>query len=211
MLDFRRYIVLIILVFSSLTSLSARQNIFRGYTGGMMLHAGYVYSDNFILYNPLSGIEESLRISGVSKGVGGLVKFKLGEHLRVGGEGYVSTVYYGDNGSFMEFGWGGILADYCWNLNKWTPFAGLNFGGGSVKNLIFANSSSGDFIADAMITSRKYPVLSLTPFVGVEYAVTGKISICFKADFNAPLGKREHDVTNGLRFHIGMLFNRISR
>lgn len=208
----KRILVICTLITGSILYVEAQDRFsFNGYTGGMMVHAGYVRSGAFTISDYQTGDNETLKISGMTKGIGGAVKFKFGEHIRIGGEGYVSTIYYGSKGSFVEFGWGGFLADYSWNLNKWTPFVGLNIGGGSVKNLVFVNKSSGDFIADARIVSRKYGTLSLTPFMGFEYSVTGKISVVFKVDYNSPLGKREDDVTSGVRFHVGMLFNRISK
>ena len=57
---------------------------YNGYIGGMMLHLGYVYHTEL----PELG---GHTVSALTKGIGGTIKIKFGNHLRVGTEGYVST------------------------------------------------------------------------------------------------------------------------
>lgn len=42
-------------------------------------------------------------------GIGGVIRVHLGDHWRVGSEGYVSTIKQANNGSYVKYGWGGLL------------------------------------------------------------------------------------------------------
>ena len=44
--------------------------------------------------------------------IGGVIRLHLGDHFRIGSEGYVSTLSQRGNGSYLKYGWGGLLADY---------------------------------------------------------------------------------------------------
>ena len=66
------------------------QKAIRGFDGGMMLHSGYISGN-------LDGI--GYKAKGAPKGIGGVIRMHLGDHFRVGTEGYVSTVDQRCNGS----------------------------------------------------------------------------------------------------------------
>ena len=86
---------------------------FNGFSGGMMLHIGYVGGGTAALYSP-SGIPlPAQKMNGVPYGIGGCAKVYFGEHLRVGTEGYATYLVYGDNASRFGIGWGGLLLVAC--------------------------------------------------------------------------------------------------
>ncbi len=183
---------------------------FRGYAGGMMLHTGYMKSDHFQITDT-EGKHHSHRIKGMPFGIGGTVKFQFGRHFRIGMEGYTTRIVYDQSGSTFRQGWGGILADGLWTFGKWTPFAGVCFGGGKVTDLLFHSTPSKKYIADAQTAYQQYSVLLLNPFLGMEFAVTSKLKLIFKAEYQLSLKKRMPDQPAMIRFYVGVLFNRIKQ
>ncbi len=115
--------------FSTLNSQlsTPRRFAYRGFSGGMMVHTGY-----------LGGGEtfNGQNVRGVPTGIGGVARIHLGDHLRVGSEGYVTTLRYGSGDSHARIGWGGVLADWHWQLGRWAPYAGGTVGaqGGAAKS-----------------------------------------------------------------------------
>ena len=113
--------LLLFLLFCPLWVFAAKDStaIFQGYSGGMMVHAGYLFGDNPAAVLP-SG--ESLSSQGITGGIGGSLRINLKRHLRVGCEGFVSTMNSQltsqrnclKSGSYVRTGWGGVLADACW-------------------------------------------------------------------------------------------------
>ena len=50
---------------------------FRGYTGGMMLHSGYIQSGRFQLHSGSGTEPVTMQIKGGATGIGGHVKFEV--------------------------------------------------------------------------------------------------------------------------------------
>ena len=73
------FLVLISLFSSELCHAQERQRI----DGGMMVHSGYLHGNIKAL---------NYEAKGPTFGLGGVLRFHLGNHFRVGGEGYVSTL-----------------------------------------------------------------------------------------------------------------------
>ncbi len=171
-----------------------------------MLHTGYVSAGTVGFTNP-AGETVGVDMKGMPHGIGGALKLGFGKHLRVGTEGYVSTLTYGGNHSYESVGWGGLLVDGVLPLGRWMPFAGLTFGGGSVKNITALESTTGDFHLDNGTTSyRRYPFLALAPFAGVEYALTERVRLVLKADYLLNLSSRQADFVSGPRLYFGFMF-----
>ena len=81
-----RYLTFALLLLLYSTSAIANDNkekVFRGYEGGMMLHTGYLWGD----ITPLAH-----HAQGLTKGIGGAIRLKLGNHWRIGTEGYTSSM-----------------------------------------------------------------------------------------------------------------------
>ncbi|MBR5830545.1 MAG: hypothetical protein IKY63_04725, partial [Tidjanibacter sp.] len=137
---------------------------YRGFSGGMMLHAGWVSRGDMVV----SGASQSL--SGVTMGIGGAVRLRFGDHLRVGTEGYTSSLGYGKWGSSLSIGWGGLLVDWSWKRGRFTPFVGTTIGGGVVENLTLTREPALDIAPEDGVSYRNYGVGVVVPFVGVEYS-----------------------------------------
>ena len=103
---------------------TSKTQVFQGYSGGMMLHAGYLFGRNPSAVSPSGAC---ISPQGMTTGIGGSLRINLWKYLRVGCEGYVSTMKSGvtdmrdvlQSGSYVRTGSGGLLADACWRMDKW--------------------------------------------------------------------------------------------
>ena len=192
-----------------------RSMAYSGYQGGMMFNVGYVESRDFQFQNN-SGLPlgEPSRLSGASMGLGGALRVGFGKYLRVGIEGYVSTLKYQPPGSSAKIGWGGLLLDSHWHIKKFTIFTGGVIGGGSYTHITMidkmgANSVENDYIVENQYVSyRHYPFLAIVPFVGMEYSLTKRISMVAKIDYMLNVTNWADDYAAGPRFFIGFMFGR---
>lgn len=174
---------------------------YRGFSGGMMLHAGWVSRGDMAVG------DISQPLSGATLGIGGAVRFRFGDHLRIGTEGYTSSLGYGKWGSSLSIGWGGLLVDWSWKMGKFTPYFGATIGGGVVKNLTLTHTPALDTIPENGISYRTYGVGVVVPFVGVEYPLTERMSLTIKSDWMFGLGRSEFDFPSGIRCYVGAIFN----
>lgn len=180
---------------------------YNGFIGGMMIHSGYVWSKNASFVLPGGQGGQTVKAEGVPAGIGGAIKLMFGKHLRVGGEGYVSTLTYGKYRSHASTGFGGLLAECAWTLGKWKVFAGGLAGGGSVRNITLLSDAGTDFvIEDRTVSYRKYGFLAVAPYAGVEYAVNRKISIVVKVDYIVNVSNPQDDFITGPRLFLGFMF-----
>lgn len=186
-----------------------RQKFFNGFSGGMMLHSGYLFGGQSTVYSETGTLLGTHNMEGMPFGIGGCLRFHLGKHLRVGMEGYVSTLNYATTKSYFSLGWGGILADGYWVFNKWTVFAGGTIGGGRVKNVTLLESTPLDFIAENGSSYREYGVLLATPFAGIEYALTKKLHLFVKADWIFNITHDQPDFAHGVRCYVGLIFQHL--
>ena len=174
---------------------------FQGYSGGMTFHTGYLSGGKFNMPDS----QEKIDIQGTPFGIGGLLRFHFGKHLRIGGEGYSSTLHYGKSESYMTFGWGGLLIDSQWKIKKCTLFFGGTIGGGSVKNIVVLNAVSPHSIEKNALY-RKYTVMVADPFVGMEYALTRRICLITKVDYLVNITGKQADFATGPRVYAGIVF-----
>jgi len=183
----------ILLLLTVSLEISAQRPLFDG---GMMLHTGYMRGAVSALnYQP----------EGMTYGIGGVLRFHVGNHLRVGGEGYVSTLGLMDNGSYVRLGYGGVLADMQWQLGRWQPYAGLTIGGGSVSTLLMFTGDDADWTAEPDVVLHNEGFMMLNPFIGIEYALTDAVHLTLKADRLIPL--TSDVVPTGVRLYIGFIFS----
>ena len=187
---------------------------YNGYQGGLMFNVGYVESRDFQFQNngglPLG---EPSKLSGASMGLGGALRVGFGKYLRVGIEGYVSTLKYHPKGSSAKIGWGGLLLDSHWHIKKFTIFTGGVIGGGSYTHIAMidkgVNTSKNDYIVENQYVSyRHYPFLAIVPFVGMEYSLTKRISVVAKIDYMLNATNWADDYAAGPRFFVGFMFGR---
>jgi opacity protein-like surface antigen len=174
---------------------------YRGFSGGMMLHAGWVDRGSLTI----GGVSQ--RLSGLPVGIGGALRLRFGNHLRVGTEGYTSSLGYGDWGSSLSIGWGGLLVDWCWKLGPFAPYVGATVGGGSVEHTTLTTTPELDTTPEEGLSYRKYGVGVVAPFVGADYPLSERMSLSFKVDWLLPMGRNEFDFPSGARCYIGFMFN----
>lgn len=182
---------------------------YRGFSGGMMVHTGYLKSNSFDLQTIQGNYITSSKVEGMPFGIGGAARLHFGKHLRVGGEGYVSNLRYGVQGTTSSLSWGGVLADCVWPLGRWWPFAGVLVGGGAVEHVILQAEPAPDFVAESNAAYREYTFMALAPMVGIEYAMSEKIHLTFKMDYVINLSNPQADFPSGPRFFLGFMFYRL--
>lgn len=175
---------------------------YRGFSGGMMLHAGWVARGDIAV-----GGAPQQALSGVPRGIGGALKVRFGDHLRVGTEGYTSSLGYGDYGSSLSIGWGGLLVDWAWQMGRFAPYVGATIGGGVVENLTLTSEPEVDVLPEIGTSYRKYGVGVVVPFVGVEYGLTERMSLTVKTDYMFSISRKEFDFPSGIRCYIGFMFH----
>jgi hypothetical protein len=188
---------------------------YSGYQGGMMFNVGYVESRDF-QFRDNSGmvLGESGKLSGASMGLGGALRVGFGKYLRVGIEGYVSTLKYQPQGSSAKIGWGGLLLDSHWHIKRFTVFTGGVIGGGSYTHITMIDkmgksSVENDYMVENQYVSyRHYPFLAVVPFVGMEYSLTKRISVVAKIDYIINVTNWADDYAAGPRFFVGFMFGR---
>lgn len=185
---------------------------FRGYTGGMMIHSGYLRSNTFSLYDTDGNSLGNMQIKGMPFGIGGVIRFHFGtekNQIRVGTEGYTSTIRYSPANSYEKIGWGGILVDYRYKGKSClSPFVGTTIGGGGVKNHTYLEEIENDYVIEEYASFRKYSFFCVTPFIGMEIAVSKKMLLAVKADYLVNVSNRQDDFAEGVRFYVGMVFYR---
>ena len=196
-------------ILSSGFAMSQGKLNYSGFSGGMMIHSGYLQSGTFELTNANNHSISQNQIKGFPFGIGGAARLHFGKHLRVGGEGYVSDIRYNSNGSYASTSWGGLLVDCIWQFKRFAPFAGLLVGGGNTKNLTLSEKYADDYMIETNTSFREYSFLAIAPFVGVEYAVNSKIRLTLKADYLINLNNPQDDFAHGPRIFLGFMFYRL--
>lgn len=183
------------ILFCLISSFAFSQNPFKytGFSGGMMVHSGFLQQSGE---------------NGMPFGLGGCGKVHFGKYLRVGAEGYVSDLTYGNHNSISSVSWGGLLIDLKADIKRFTPFTGVLLGGGSFQNIILSEGIKNDFGVIENAGFRKYSFMAFCPFLGMEYALNDKIRLTLKADYLMNLNN-EQDFPNGLRVFIGCMFYRL--
>lgn len=181
------------------------RKVFQGYSGGMMLHVGYLFGENGAApYAP----------QGVTYGVGGAARVHLFDHLRIGSEGYVSTMpsSFTDcrdelrKGSYVRNGWGGLLADAYWRFDKAWPYVGATIGGGAVHSLYVMDGSQDDWQPETASLLNKQSYFCVAPFVGCDYLLTPRVHLTFKLDWVIAIHDKQLVAPTGPRFYFGFMF-----
>lgn len=188
--------------------------VYQGFSGGMMVHLGYLYGSND---------KAPMTMNGGTMGIGGAARVHLWNHLRIGGEGFVSTLpvwmssvqtsaqspatpHTLQQGSYVRNGWGGILADAYWQCGKVLPFLGATVGGGTQRALYIADGSQTDWQEESHALFHRQTYFMLDPFVGIEVAVSTHMHLTFRADYVLPIQRIGLLAPHGPRIYIGMMF-----
>ena len=139
----------------------------------MMLHLGYVSTD----VKPLN-----YKAEGITKGIGGAIRFHLGKHYRIGTEGYVSTMSLMNNGSYMKTFWAGLLNDFYWQFGKFIPYVGLTVGGGALTDCFIFEGDNHDWEQETNVVINKNPFVAIDPIIGCDYCLSEAMHITVKFD-----------------------------
>ena len=176
------------------------QKVIKGFSGGMMLHTGYLSGcDNPYDFKP----------SGATFGIGGVAKLHLSEHFRAGFEGYFSTMGLKkevQSGSFNKMFWTGVLADCFWKIGRFYPYVGATVGGGMETAFYMFEGDKHDWLPEASAVYNKKPFFAVDPFVGVEYAVGEALRLTLKADWLLAVNKDGLNRPMGQRIYFGFIF-----
>lgn len=168
----------------------------RGFDGGMMVHTGY-----------LSGRLDAIgyEAKGFPMGIGGVIRLHLGDHFRLGSEGYVSTLSQQGNGSYLKYGWGGLLADAYTVLGRFQPYAGLTLGGGAMTSLLMSEKPSKAWAPIDGTRFNRQGFMAIDPFIGCDFIVSGPMHLTIKVDYLCALSQSRL-LPHGPRLYFGFLF-----
>lgn len=183
-----------------------RRTTITGFSGGVMLHAGWVAG-----HQPIGS---GYRARGVVYGIGGAARLNLGRIFRVGFEGHVSTQPQGSNtghdrGSVLRTGWGGLLADAHLRVGRVAPYVGVTLCGGSHSTLLFRGKDDGRQAGQALLARGTF--LGFDPFVGCDVHLTDFLALTFKVDCMQGWGvgrSKGAKLSTGPRLYIGVMFSR---
>lgn len=188
------------------------QSVYKGFSGGMMLHSGYLFGVNHAA--PTDAAGRSYSLQGAPIGIGGALRVHLWRLLRVGFEGSVSTLHSGlsdqhnrlQQGSYARIGCGGINAEACWRKEKAWPYIGAALGGGSIRSLYIIDGNQDDRLPEKEIFVNKQSFFYVTPYVGCDYCLTRKLHLTFRFDWMLAVRKSELVMPTGPRLYFGLMF-----
>ena len=208
----RAKILVILLLFAAVAAAKNDSTaIFQGCGGGMMVHACYLYGENTRAVLP-SG--ENITPQGLTYGLGGSMRVNLKKHLRIGCEGFSSTMKSGatdkmhtlQSGSYIRTGWGGVIADACWRLEKVWPYIGGSVGGGAMRSLYIVEGNENDWATEQTAVFHKQGFGYVNPYVGLDYCLTRRIHLTFRLDWMLAFAQKQLIYPTGPRLYVGILF-----
>ena len=178
----------------------SKNEVIKGFSGGMMVHTGY-----------LSGCDNpfNYKASGLTFGIGGVGKLHLSKHFRAGFEGYFSNMKLHKDikdGSFNKVFWTGILGDFFWKIGKFYPYIGSSAGGGMETAFYIFDGDKHDWKPEANAVYNKKPFFALDPFVGVEYKAGEAMHLTLKADWLLAINSEGLNRPMGPRLYFGFIF-----
>lgn len=182
--------------------------VYQGFSGGMMLHTGYLYGSDAAA--PCADVP----LRGATFGIGGALRVHLWDHLRVGGEGFVSTMPAAAttwraalcSGSYVRSGWGGVSADACWRGNKVWPYVGGSLGGGTMRSLYITEGDETDWAEEAHAVFHRQPFFYVDPYVGLDWCMTPRVHLTFRFDWLWALHRDALVCPTGPRLYVGFMF-----
>lgn len=203
--------------------------VFTGFSGGMMLHGGYLFADNPQKLFSNSGLGDKSYVRELPKrgftfGLGGALRAHLINHIHLGAEGFVSTMPLMGTGSSVRSGWGGVLCDVYTDWGKVRPLVGMTVGGGSMRRLFVPDGAETvDYAtSDKIYYNASYtqtPFFFIDPYIGMEIGLNAHMALLIRIDYLLPFGKTSSSLTgdvnwskfmcpNGPRLYIGVMFGK---
>ena len=192
----RKVTLILAALLLTLAAAAQEKKLIRGFDGGMMLHTGF-------LKGTLDPIGYDAK--GAPMGIGGAIRLHLGEHFRVGGEGYISTLNQRGNGSYLKYGWGGLLVDVYTVIGRLQPYAGLTLGGGAMTTLLMMENPASDWAPIDGTRYHRQGFMAIDPFVGCDFIVSGPMHLTVKLDYLCALSQSRL-LPHGPRIYFGFLF-----
>ena len=207
-----------------------KSGVFTGFSGGMLLHGGYLFSDDPRKVFSNSGLGSSdytntLPKDGFTFGLGGMLRLHFINHIHLGAEGYVSTMPLMGTGSNIRTGWGGAFCDVFTTWGKVSPLVGVSLGGGSMRRLFVPNNAETVSSSDSTFYNASYtttPFFYIDPYIGLEVALKSHIALLIRIDYLLPFGKANSKLTEnvkwsnfisptGPRLYIGVMFGKFNK
>ena len=204
--------------------------IFTGFSGGMMLHGGYLFAQDPTQVFSNTGLGsldyvKKLPKDGFCMGLGGTLRAHFINHIHLGAEGFVSTMPLMKTGSNVRTGWGGAMCDFYTDWGKVRPLIGLTVGGGSMKRLFVPDAptvTSADSETNYNASYTKTPFFLLDPYIGMEIGLTGHIALIIRIDYMLPFGTSKSKLTpnvdwsnfmtpSGPRLYVGLMFGKMKK
>ena len=199
-------------VCSEIADNSTSTKVYQGFSGGMMLHTGYLFGKDKSA--PIAPDGRSYSPQGGIIGIGGSLRVHLLKHLRTGFEGFVSTMYSGlmtdrdllQKGSYVRIGCGGVLADACWRLEKVWPYVGATLGGGATRSLYMLDGDQNTWEKHSNTYFHKQSFFYVTPYIGCDYCLTKRVHLTFRFDWMLAIHHGELVMPTGPRAYFGFMF-----
>lgn len=204
--------------------------VFTGFSGGMMLHIGYMFSDDprKIFSNAGLGSADYVRglpKDGVGLGLGGTLRVHLLNHIHLGAEGGMTLIPFHGNGN-IRVGYGGAVCDFYTTWGKVRPLIGLSVGGGAMKRLYLPQEPQTyvpEGTSDTTIYNASYvktPFFYMDPYIGLEVDLNRNMALLFRIDYMLPFGRTGSGLASdvkwsnfmtpsGPRFYIGIMFGKL--
>lgn len=174
-----------------------KDKFIKGYDGGMLLHTGYAFGT----------IDEiGTAVSGAPLGVGGTLRVHLGRHFRIGSKGCISTLRQRKNGSFIKYGYGGLVGDFYWTLGRFMPYIGTEIGGGSRTTFMMDKNDMSSWEPADNAVAQKSGFFELSPYIGTDIILTNFVHLTLMADYMVPVSGGHLIAPSGPRFYIGFIF-----
>ena len=192
----KRLILTSICLLVFLSASAQEKKVLRGFDGGMMVHTGFLTGN-------LNAIDYTAK--GAPMGIGGVIRLHLGDHFRIGSEGYVSTLSQRGNGSYLKYGWGGLLADFYTVLGRFQPYGGITLGGGAMTTLLMMKEPVSAWAPIDGTRYHKQGFMAIDPFIGCDFIVSGPMHLTLKLDYLCAISTSEL-LPNGPRIYFGFLF-----
>ena len=201
-------IIIILAVLLPVTDAVAKNKVIKGFSGGMMVHSGYLWGGDI----PVGVLPEigEFNPRGTTFGIGGVGKVHLTEHFRAGFEGYFSTMGIRkelQSGSHNKVFWAGALCDWFWKAGKFYPYIGATVGGGMETSFYMFEGDKHDWKPEESLVYHKQPFFALDPFIGVEYAAGDALHLTLKADWLLAINGNGLNRPMGPRIYFGFIFS----
>ena len=110
-----------------------------------------------------------------------------------------------NNGSYVKYGWGGLLGDFYWRLGRFIPYVGLTIGGGTNTNLLILGEKQGIWEPVENTYYNKRGFFALDPFLGCDFVVSESFHLTLKTDWLNCINKT-YRIPSGPRLYLGFIF-----